>query len=201
MAISSRILVIDDEDLMREYVEETLVRAGYKVEVANGGEEGLARHREAPFDIIITDLKMTPVDGLSVVKSAVEADKTTQCIVMTAYGTIETAIEAMKAGAEDYILKPFTPDELELAIARLIEKSRLAEENRYLRSQANAGFHFHAMIGKSKSMKAVYEQIEKVAKSKSTVFIRGESGTGKELVARAIHFLGERKEKPFIKEN
>jgi DNA-binding NtrC family response regulator len=201
MALSSRILVIDDEDLMREYVEETLVRAGYKVEVANGGEEGLARHAEAPFDIIVTDLKMTPVDGLSVVQSAHKADKTTQCIVMTAYGTIETAVEAMKAGAEDYILKPFTPDELELAIARLIEKSRLAEENRYLRSQVNAGFHFHAMIGKSKSMKAVYEQIEKVAKSKSTVFIRGESGTGKELVARAIHFLGNRKEQPFIKVN
>jgi len=201
MALSSRILVIDDEDLMREYVEETLIRAGYKVEVASGGEDGLKRHLEAPFDIIVTDLKMTPVDGLAVVQRALEADASTQCIVMTAYGTIETAVEAMKAGAEDYILKPFTPDELELAIARLIEKSRLSEENRYLRSQVNAGFHFHAMIGKSKSMKSVYEQIEKVAKSKSTVFIRGESGTGKELVARAVHFLGDRKDQPFVKVN
>jgi len=195
------ILVIDDEDIMREYVEESLVRAGHTVKSASSGKEGLAAYAQGAFDLVITDLKMTPMDGIEVVKRVRRERASTPCIVMTAYGTIETAVQAMKEGAEDYILKPFTPDELELAVTRAIERGRMVEENKYLRQQANGPFNFEHIVGKSPAMYKVYEQIRKVSHSKSTVLIRGESGTGKELVARAIHCSGDRKDKPFIKVN
>ena len=120
---------------------------------------------------------------------------------MTAYGTIETAVQAMKDGADDYILKPFTPDELELAVERAIQRRRTAEENDYLRAVDNQDYDFDAMVGESAAMKDVYAQIRKIAASKSTVLIRGESGTGKELVARAMHYQGPRALQPFIKVN
>lgn len=197
----STILVIDDEDLMREYVEESLLRAGHEVVVASSGKEGLATLEGRAFDIVVTDLKMKPMDGLAVVGHTLAKHPGTRCIVMTAYGTIETAVEAMKAGADDYILKPFTPDELELAVERAIQRSRTAEENHYLRTADNQDYDYDAMIGESAVMKNVYGQIEKIAASKSTVLIRGDSGTGKELVARAIHYQGPRANQPFIKVN
>ena len=197
----ANILVIDDEDIMREYVEESLVRAGHVVKSAASGKEGVATFAQGSFDLVITDLKMMPMDGIEVVKRVRRERASVPCIVMTAYGTIETAVQAMKDGAEDYILKPFTPDELELAVARALERGRMAEENRYLRQALNGPFHFDHIVGKSPAMHKVYDQIRKVSHSKSTVLIRGESGTGKELVARAIHYSGDRKEKPFIKVN
>ena len=157
--------------------------------------------REKQHDLVVTDLKMAPVDGLQVVAQTRAAAPDTRCIVMTAYGTIETAVEAMRRGAEDYILKPFSPDELEIAVQRVLEKRRLAAENRYLREAVNERFDFHALVGESAAMAAVYAQVEKVASSRATVFIRGESGTGKELVARAIHHAGDRRDKPFVKVN
>jgi DNA-binding NtrC family response regulator len=199
--MAANILVIDDEDIMREYVEESLVRAGYSVRSASNGKDGLAALKSGSFDIVVTDLKMTPMDGLDVVKRVRRDYPSARCIVMTAYGTIETAVQAMKDGAEDYILKPFTPDALELAVSRALDRAKLAEENRYLRRALNEPFQFDAIIGKSKAMQKVYDQIRKVACSKSTVLIRGESGSGKELVARAIHYTGDRKDKPFIKVN
>ncbi|MEX2016362.1 MAG: sigma-54 dependent transcriptional regulator [Candidatus Hydrogenedentales bacterium] len=197
----ARILVIDDEDLMREYVEEALTRAGHEVDAASSGQAGLDLLAQKHHDLVVTDLKMAPVDGLHVVTHARDNAPDTRCIVMTAYGTIETAVEAMRRGAEDYILKPFSPDELEIAVQRVLEKRRLAAENRYLREAVNERYDFHAMVGESAAMAAVYAQVEKVASSRATVFIRGESGTGKELVARAIHHAGDRREKPFIKVN
>lgn len=197
----SRILVIDDEALMREYVEETLIRAGYDTVTASGGREGLELLKAQAFDLVVTDLKMTPVDGLEVLRQLKENENNTHCIVMTAYGTIETAVAALKAGADDYILKPFPPDELELAVARAIEHGRIAEENKYLRAQLRQGHDIKAMVGKSHAMREVYSQIERVASSRATVIIRGESGTGKELVAHAIHYSGARRERPFIKVN
>lgn len=197
----SSILVIDDDDLMREYVEESLTRAGHEVASASSGAEGTALLEDQTFDIVVTDLKMTPMDGIQVVQHVKEHAPDTCCIVMTAYGTIETAVSAMKEGADDYILKPFSPDELDLAVARIREKIQLAEENRYLRKADNKGYYFDAMIGESKIMKQVHTQIRKVALSKSTVFVQGESGTGKELVARAIHQMGSRRDKPFVKVN
>jgi len=199
--VPANILVIDDEDIMREYVEESLVRAGHSVRSFSNGKDGLAALKGGSFDLVVTDLKMAPMDGLEVAKRVRRDPGGARCIVMTAYGTIETAVQAMKDGAEDYILKPFTPDELELAVTRALERAKLAEENRYLRAALNEEFQFDAIIGNSKAMAKVYDQIRKVACSKSTVLIRGESGTGKELVARAIHYTGDRKDKPFVKVN
>ena len=197
----SRILVIDDEALMREYVQEALVRADHDVVTAGNGREGIAKLRETGFDVVVTDLKMSPMDGLEVVRQTFEESPGTRCIVMTAYGTIETAVAALKLGADDYILKPFAPDELELAVARSLEHGRLTQENRYLRAELNREYDFAAMVGESEAMRHVYGQIEKVADSRATVLIRGESGTGKELVAHAIHYTGGRRDRPFIKIN
>lgn len=199
--MKSRILVIDDESLMREFLHEALTRAGHEVETCPGGREGIAALEQKSFDVLVTDLKMTPMDGLEVVKAAREISPQTVAIVMTAYGTIETAVAALKSGAEDYILKPFAPDELELVIQKVLEKERLEQENAYLRAENNRGYDLHAMIGQSGAMQAVHEQIQKVAGSRATVLVRGESGTGKELVARAIHHGGARRGKPFIKVN
>ncbi len=195
------ILVIDDEELMREYVEEALVRAGYRVHTAPNGTEGIKALNRRGYDVIVTDLKMNPVDGLEVLRRAQVDSPGTHVIVMTAYGTIETAVAALKGGADDYILKPFAPDELELTVERAIKRGRLVRENRYLRDELNTIHDYHAMVGDGKPMQTVYEQIAKVANSRATVLVRGPSGSGKELVARAIHFSGARKDKPFIKVN
>jgi len=197
----SRILVIDDESLMREYVQEALSRAGYDTRSASSGRDGIDLLRQHDFDVVVTDLKMTPMDGLDVLRLVKEESPETHCIVMTAYGTIETAVSALKNGAEDYILKPFAPDELELAVSRALERSRLAQENRYLRAQLSRGYDVKAMVGESPAMRDVYGQIERVADSRATVLVRGESGTGKELVAHAIHHGGARRDQPFIKVN
>jgi len=197
----ARILIIDDEDLMREYVEEALRRAGYETASAAAGREGIELLNAKSFDVVITDLKMTPMDGLEVVRRVKAESPETHCIVMTAYGTIETAVTALKGGAEDYILKPFAPDELELAVSRALERGRLAQENQYLRAQLSKDHDIKAMVGDSPLMQSVYTQIERVAGSRATVLIRGESGTGKELVAHAIHYTGNRRDKPFIKVN
>ena len=194
----ARVLVIDDEELMREYIEEALVRVGHEVTAVSGGREGLDLLHEKGYDVVVTDLKMTPMDGLEVVRRIREEQIDTHCLIMTAYGTIETAVACLKNGADDYILKPFTPDVLELAVSRALERGRLAEENRYLRSQLSGAYDLKAMVGESPAMRKVYAQIEKVANSRATVLIRGDSGTGKELVAHAIHHLGPRRVNPFI---
>jgi DNA-binding NtrC family response regulator len=196
-----RALVIDDESLMREYVEEALFRAGHAVTAVGNGPDGIALLEKTGYDIVVTDLKMTPMDGLEVVRQAARLCPDTPVIVMTAYGTIETAVAALKEGAVDYILKPFTPEALELAVNRAVERARLTAENRYLRAEINAHFDFGAMIGEGPAMRHIYEQIKKVADSRATVLIRGETGSGKELVARAIHYSSRRREKPFIKVN
>lgn len=198
---STRVLVVDDEDLMREYVEEALVRAGYEVCVARSGKEAIETMTADGADVVVTDLKMAPMTGLEVLANVRKQWPETIVIVMTAYGTIETAVAALKEGAADYILKPFSPDELELALQRALEHKRLAQENRYLREENNRGYDFNAMVGTSESMEGVYATVRKLADSKSTVLIRGESGTGKELVARAIHEASNRHDKPFIKVN
>jgi DNA-binding NtrC family response regulator len=196
-----RILVIDDETLMREYVEEALLRAGYQVDTASNGADGVACFDAYQHDVVITDLKMTPMDGLAVLQKILARHPQTRVIVMTAYATIETAISALKGGATDYILKPFSPDVLEVAVSRALELSRLTRENQYLREELNVRYDGASMIGTSPSMRRVQEDIHKVTNSRATVLIRGASGTGKELVARAIHHGGNRANKPFIKVN
>ncbi len=195
------ILVVDDESLMREYVQEALARAGHDVTVAASGRDAIQSIESKTFDVVVTDLKMQPVDGIEVLRAVRAHSPATACIIMTAYGTVETAVTALKEGAFDYIMKPFTPDELELAVSRALERERIAQENKYLRAELNKRYDFSAMVGTSEAMQRVYEQIQKVADSRATILIRGESGTGKELVARAIHYSGTRRDRPFIKVN
>jgi two-component system, NtrC family, response regulator AtoC len=197
----SRVLVIDDDALMREFVEEALVRKGYEVETAHGGPEGLDALKRTTFDVVVTDLKMTPIDGIAVVREVRRESADTACIVMTAYGTIQTAVAALKEGAQDYILKPFDPDELEIAVSRALDRERLLRENRYLRAELNHDYDFGLMVGESPAMRQVYDDIRKVSRSRATVLVRGETGAGKELVARAIHYNSPRREGPFIKVN
>jgi DNA-binding NtrC family response regulator len=201
MTTGIRVLVIDDEPLMREYVEEALLRAGYAVDTASNGAEGVQRFEKHAYDVVVTDLKMKGMTGIDVLRAVLASVADAQVIVMTAYGTIETAVDALKSGAADYILKPFTPDAIEIAVARALERARLKEENRYLRGELGKGYDAGGMIGQSPALRAVHEQIRKVADSRATVLVRGESGTGKELVARAIHASGRRKDNPFIKLN
>jgi len=199
--MAASVLVIDDEQLMRDFVKETLSRAGYNVAVASDGVTGIEMLEKQPVDLVVTDLKMPQMDGLEVLRRIKTRFPGVNVVVMTAYATVETAVSALKAGAIDYIMKPFTPDEIEVVAQKAVEHRRLEEENLYLRSELNEIYNFGQMIGKSEAMIAVYDQIRKVAPSRATVLICGETGTGKELVARAIHYTSPRRGKPFIKVN
>ncbi|HNZ18371.1 MAG TPA: sigma-54 dependent transcriptional regulator [Candidatus Hydrogenedentes bacterium] len=197
----SQILVIDDEPLMGDYVQETLVRAGHDVDVCTSGAAGLELMQKNSYDVLITDLRMEPMDGIQVLQRARKESPGTHCIIMTAYATVETAVAALKEGAVDYVMKPFTPDALELAVARVLQREQLARENRYLRAEVTERYDFDRMVGESPAISCVYENIRRVADSRATVLIRGESGTGKELVARALHYKSSRRDMPFIKVN
>ncbi len=199
--MAASVLVIDDEQLMRDFVRETLTRAGYKVTVAADGRSGMAILDEEPIDLVVTDLKMPQMDGLEVLRQVRTRFPGVNVVVMTAYATVETAVSALKGGAIDYIMKPFTPDEVEVVAEKALEHMRLREENLYLRSELKEIYNFEQMVGESEPMKAIYEQIRKVAPSRATVLICGETGTGKELVARAIHYTSPRRNRPFIKIN
>lgn len=198
---TAQILVVDDEPLMRDFVHEVLTRCGHFVTVVSSGGEAMKALSNRSFDLVVTDLKMTPMDGLAVLRNCKRETPDAHVIVMTAYGTIESAVEALKEGADDYLLKPFSPDELELAVERALDRGKLALENRYLRDQVNQPYDFESMIGTSARMKEIYGHIQRVADSRATVLIRGESGTGKELVARALHFASSRRDRPFVKVN
>jgi len=197
----AKILVIDDEPLMREFIEEAMTRAGYRVVSSGNGVEGVEFIKNQPFDLIITDLKMSPVDGMEVLGETVKISPETPVIIMTAYATIDTAIEALKKGAVDYLIKPFTPEVIEIAVKRVLDKVKMSAENKFLRSELNTYLGPPQMIGSSKAMKELHEKIAKIADSRSTVLIRGETGVGKELVARSIHHISPRQDKPFIKVN
>jgi DNA-binding NtrC family response regulator len=199
--MAASILVIDDEQLMRDFVRETLARAGYDVAVASDGKSGMELLEKEPIDLVVTDLKMPQMDGLEVLRQVRARYPGVNVVVMTAYATVETAVSALKAGAIDYIMKPCTPDEIEVVAQKALEHRRLQEENLYLRSELQQIYNFEEIVGSGESMSAVYEQIRKVAPSRATVLICGETGTGKELVARAIHYTSPRRDKPFIKIN
>jgi len=198
MSDRANILVIDDEESMRDSCRQTLSRDGNNVEVAEDGARGLAMLQSKSFDIIILDLKMPGLSGMEVLKKIKEQDCEAVVIVITGYATVESAVEAMKSGAYDFIPKPFTPDSLRAIVKRAQERRELALENVLLRSELQASFGPEVIIGQSKSMKKVEELVRKVGPTDSTVLICGESGTGKELVARAIHRHSSRKDKPFV---
>src|SRR5512139_2771348 len=181
-----------------ESCKRILEEEGYEVEVALSGKEAFDKMKETPFDIVITDLKMPGIDGMEVLKTFRKEYPETIVIMITGFSTVETAVEAMKLGAFDYIPKPFTPDEVAIVVKKAIEKRALQIENLYLRQELQEKFGFHNIVGKSKGMQDVFRIIAKVAPTDSTVLIYGQSGTGKELIARAIHVDSLRREKQFV---
>jgi len=198
MRSEANILVIDDEETMRDSCQQALSQQGNKVEVAEDGVRGLAMLEKELFDLVILDLKMPGLSGMEVLKKIKESDPEAVVIVITGYATVESAVEAMKRGAYDFIPKPFTPDSLRMIAKRALEKRRLSLENVLLRTELEDRFGPGVIIGQSKSMREVEELVRQVAPTDTTVLISGETGTGKELVARAIHSQSNRKGKPFI---
>ena len=192
------ILVIDDKESMRGMLAETLSGEGYDVDTAADGKTGINRAKEKKFDVVLTDLKVPEMDGIAVLSQLKEADPDMAVIVMTAFGTIETAVEAMKLGAVDFISKPFDTDRLGVIIKKALENRRLVAENALLREALDQSLGFSEIIGRSEKMLDVSRLIQKVAQSDTTVLLLGESGTGKELFARAIHNLSPRKNRPFV---
>jgi len=200
-ALKGRILVVDDQRNMRTTTALLLRAEGFHVEEAGDGEAALAALSSKPVDLMLTDLKMEPMDGLSLLKRALEVSPQTQVIVMTAYGSIETAVEAMRRGAYDYVTKPFKEGELVHRVENALERGRLLSTVDLFASEFSERHGLPALIGKSAPMRELTARITKVAGSDATVLIQGESGTGKELVARAIHALSRRKAHPFVPVN
>lgn len=193
------VLVVDDDRLVNEFLMETLERAGYDCHAVYSGEEALTEFNRRTYDIVLTDLKMKAMDGITLIGRIRKIDTDAVIIMMTAYGTVETAVRAIKLGAHDFLLKPVMPETLEHILSRVSEMLDLRTENKMLRR--DVADRFQNMIGKSKVMKNVFELICSVANARSTVMITGASGTGKEMVARAIHYSSNRAEGPFIKLN
>jgi len=196
-----KILVVDDERSMRDFLSIMLKREGHDVVAAENGADALKTVQAEIFDLVISDVKMAGVDGIEVLKTVKELSPETVVIMITAYATAETAVEAMKLGAYDYITKPFKVDEIKLVIQKALEKGHLRKENILLRREIASRAGFENFIGKSEPMQKIFSLIRQVADTKSTILITGESGTGKELVARAIHFNSSRKDKPFVTVN
>ena len=196
-----QILVVDDEPLMRKFLAETLRRQELDVVDVKNGEEALLQLEKKNFDVVFTDIKMPGISGMEILTDVKEKHPGTFVVMMTAYGTVESAVEAMKMGAEDYMLKPFMPDQVETVLDKLRNKQNLLSENRYLRSELDQRCGFGEIVGDSPAMREIFTLISKVAKSRATVLIQGESGTGKELIARAIHYNSSRSDNPFIKIN
>ncbi len=193
-----RILVIDDEMIVCESCQSILEEEGYVVEIAFSAREAFKKMKENPFNIVITDLKMPEIDGMEVLKKFRKEYPDTIVIMITGFGTVDTAVGAMKLGAFDYIPKPFTPDEVSIVVKKAVEKRDLLLENIYFRQELQEKYGFHNIVGKSKKMREIYRIIAKVAMTDSTVLIYGQSGTGKELIARAIHFNSPRGDKQFV---
>ncbi len=194
----TKILVVDDEASVRDSVHDWLTESGYQVFTAENGPQALELIQKERLGIVIADLVMPGMDGIELMKQAKEILPSIAVIIITAYGSIATAIAAMKEGAYDYIEKPFCPERMELLIQKLVEHQNLVEENISLRQRLEDRYHFENIIAKSHKMQQVIEVIKTVAKSNASVLITGDTGTGKELVARAIHSQSHRRDKPFV---
>lgn len=198
------LLIIDDEENMRHMLTTLLTRFGYTVDTASDGYQALQKVSSSQYDFVLCDLKMPNMGGMEFLKNARDHLAATTVIMMSAYGTIDSAIEAMKQGAYDYISKPFKTDEVYLALKKAEERESLKRENFWLKEQIRSiqeSYTFANMVGKSKPMQAVFKMSAKAAQYDTTVLILGESGTGKELIARGIHYEGGRAQKPFIPVN
>jgi two-component system, NtrC family, response regulator PilR len=200
--MTARILVVDDEAGLREVLEVLFQRHGYEVVLASGCQQAVERFKSlASFDVVVTDLAMPDGSGMTVLETALEHDATTQVIMITAYGTTEQAVTAMRLGAYHYLQKPFKNSQLLAVVEKALEKRSLVTENIALREQVSVSFKTGNFIGKSQSMQRVIEMVQRVANAPSSVLITGESGTGKELIARALHSEGTRADKPFVAVN
>ena len=197
----SRILIVDDQRNMRTTTALVLRQEGYDVAEAESGEVALSKLLDEPFDLVLTDLKMAPLDGLAVLRGALEISPSTQVIVMTGYGTVESAVDAMQKGAYDYISKPFKESELLVRVQRALEKRRLLVDVGLFSDEFRQRYKLDALVGRSAPMRELLTRLVRVAPTDVTVLITGESGTGKELVARAIHANSKRAERPFVPVN
>lgn len=193
-----KILVVDDEKIVRESLQSWLREAGFEPITASSGEEALEIVERERMNLFIIDLKMPGMDGIELFRNIKKRVEPALAVFISAYGTVESAVIAMKEGAFDFIEKPFCPERVELILNKMVEHMSLAEENIQLKKEIEKKYSYHNIIGKSPKMRRVYELIETVSKTNTTVLIQGETGTGKELVARAIHFASERKNNPFV---
>jgi two-component system response regulator AtoC len=196
-----RVLVVDDEESFRHLLSVILEKEGYEVETAKDGHEALEKLEQGLFDEVLCDIRMPRMDGIEFLKETKRIHVDSTIIMISAYGTLDTAIEAMKLGAYDYVSKPFKPDEIVLTLKKAQEREKLRRENIYLRKEVKKEYNFNNMISKNEKMMGIFDTIGKVARYKSTILITGESGTGKELVAKAIHFNSDRSSSPFIAVN
>jgi DNA-binding NtrC family response regulator len=197
-ARNERVLVVDDDPGVGESVRLLLESIGCQVELLTRGIEGLARAQSGEFDLLITDLRLPDIDGLSIIRGVKQAGIDLPMILMTSFSSIDTAIEALRGGALDYIIKPFSNDDFRHAVERALDERRVRRENAILKRNLKKAFSSNKIIGESAGIKRVFSLIEKVAKSDANVLIQGASGTGKELVAQAIHFASPRNEGPFV---
>jgi len=196
-----RILIADDETTICSVLKRVLEKEGYLVDTCHDGDTAVKMASETFYDLLLTDLKMPGLDGLETLKKVSADSKETSVILMTNYSTVETAVEAMRLGARDYIIKPFIHDDIKISIKNALKDSRLTRENRLLRGELNRSLNLGEFIGSSDKIKDVFKLINKVARTDSSVLITGESGSGKELVARAIHRLSPRSKEPFVPVN
>jgi len=199
--VTPRLVVLDDEPRMADILAMLLRREGYEVAAFTDGAAALAALREQPSDLLITDLRMPEPDGLEVLGRALEIDAELPVVLITAHGSVSSAIEAIRRGAFDYVEKPFDNDELKAVVRRALDLTRLARENRYLRAELRSRYSVDQIVAASDAMRAALDLVRRAARSRSTVLVTGESGTGKELVARAVHYMSDRVGQPFVAVN
>jgi len=193
-----RILVVDDEEIVQDVLLTLLQKRGYEAVGARSGEEGLEKLARGEFDVVLLDLMLPGLDGMATLRRIREESPEQTVVMMTAFGSVETAVEAMKIGAFHYLTKPFKNDEVLLLIGKAIERRRLVDENRRLKLALSQRYRYGRLIGKSHLMQQVFSMVEQIAPSRSTVLVQGESGTGKELIAHAVHARSPRAQAPFV---
>lgn len=199
--MKSRILVVDDEESIREFLEIMLRKEGYEVSCVEDGQKALEALKKKTVDMVISDMQMPNMTGLQLLKEVKDQFPDMLFMMITAFGTTETAVEAMKLGAYDYITKPFKIDEVRLNIANALRSQNLEVENRTLKKEMSREYSFQNLVGNSETMHRIYEMIKRVSQTPTNILVTGDSGTGKEMVAKAIHFNGPLKDKPFVTVN
>jgi DNA-binding NtrC family response regulator len=198
MAEQARILIIDDDEAILDACSQALAKQNYFTAVASDGGKGLKMFQSESYDLVVLDLKLPKIDGMEILKTIRDEDRQTPVIIITGHATVESAIEAMKLGAFDYLAKPFGPEELRVVVKKALGARRLALENIYLRRELESEREFELVVGESRAMRDVLDLLEKVSATDTTVLIQGESGTGKELIAGMIHSLSPRNRHPFV---